>query len=121
MIYNIYYNTLNKELKKAINSKSISVEDLKKVYENLKMKNSKKKKTINLIMIIVIVIFGILGIPTFINSGNPEFTKFMLLFLIPIIIVIYGIVYFTQIGLIKIQFNNAIKKNYPELVDDLKL
>ena len=81
MIYNIYYNTLNKELKKAIASKSISVEDLKNVYENIKIKNNKKKKTINLVMIIVIVIFIILGIPAFINSNNPEFTKFMLVLL----------------------------------------
>ena len=121
MIYNIYYNTLNKELKKAIDSKSISVEDLKKVYENLKIKNNKKKKTINLVTTIVIVISVILGIPRFINSNTPEFTKFMLLLLIPLIVVIYGIVYLTQVGLIKIQFNYAIKKNYPELANELKL
>ena len=35
---NIYYNTLNKELNRAIYSKSISPEDLKKIYEKFKEK-----------------------------------------------------------------------------------
>ena len=121
MVYNIYYNTLNKELKKAINSKTISSDDLKKIYEGLKEKNNKKKKTINIVMVCVILMFAIMGFPILTKSNDTGLIKFMLLLLIPSLVIIYFLVYFTQIGLIKMQFNNAIKKNYPELAKELHL
>ena len=117
----IYFKTLNKELKKAINTKTISEEDLKKIYTNLKEKTQKKKKTMNIVMLIVIAMFIIMGIPTVTKANDQEMTKFLIMLFVPIIAIIYLIIYFTQIGIIKIQFNNAIKKNYKELEKKLKL
>ncbi len=117
----IYYSTLNKNLKRAINSKTISEEDLRKIYTNLKENLNRKKKTMNIVMIIIIVMFIMMGIPTVTRANNPEMTKFFIMLFVPVIAIIYGIVYFTQFGLIKIQFNKAIKNNYPELSEKIKL
>ncbi len=117
----IYFNSLNKNLKKAIYSKSISSDDLKKIYEEFKEKNKKKQKTLNIVMVCVAFMFILIEVLSFSKAKNAEFAKIMLLFTIPLLAIIYLIVYFTQIGLIKIQFNNAIKKNYPELANELKI
>ena len=118
---NIYYNTLNKELKKAIYTRALSSEQLKNIYTQIKQKNDKKKKTINIVMICVAFMFILMEILSFSKTDNPEFAKTMLLFNLPIIVIIYVLVYFTQIGIMKIQFNGAIKKNYPELANELQL
>jgi len=116
-----YYNTLNKELKKAIYAKSISTEDLRRIYEKIKQENNKKKKTINMVMIFLAVLLIIICVTTSFEIEDLEFMKFMLLLLIPIIAIIYFLVYFSQIGIMKMQFNRAIKKNYPELASELVL
>ncbi|MBP3921050.1 MAG: hypothetical protein J6D28_05750 [Bacilli bacterium] len=121
MVYNIYYDTLNKELKKAIYSKSISSEDLKSIYKNIRLKNQKKKKTINITMILVFFMFFIMSIPIFLNANDSGMIKFFILLFIPLFAIIYGVVYFTQCGILKLQFNKAIKDNYPELYNELKL
>ena len=117
----IYYNTLNRDFKKALKNKTFSNEDLRKVFEKIKTENNKKKKTINIVMIALLVLMVIMMFPTIINSNNPDMTKFMIKFMIPIYILIYAIVYITQIGILKLQFNQAIKKNYPDLADEIKL
>jgi len=117
----IYYSTINNELKKAINSKSISEEELKKIYVNLKENLKKKKKTINIVMIVVLAIFIMMGIPTVARANDSEMTKFFIMLFVPVFALIYVIVYLTQFGLIKMQFNKAIKNNYPELSEKIKL
>ena len=121
MVYRIHYVKLNKELKKRINEKTIPADELKKVYENFIVSINKKKKTINIVMIIVAVLFGVMLLPIITKASDPKLTKFMLTMIIPAIVIIYLAVYFTQVGLIKTQFNNAIKKNYPELAKELGL
>ena len=117
----IYYMKLNNELKKAINEKTISEADLKKVYDKFMESRAKKKKTIDIVMAIVIAMFAIMTIPMLNKAGDPRLTKFMLTFIIPVLIVIYVLIYFTQIGLVKTQFDNAIRKNYPNLAKELGL
>ena len=118
---NIYYNTLNKELNRAIYSKSISPEDLKKIYEKFKEKNNKKKKILNITMICVALMFILMEIPIFLKIDDIEYAKMILLFSIPIFVILYFAIYYTQVGLIKSQFDSAIKKNYPELANELHL
>ena len=72
-------------------------------------------------MIIIIVMFRVMLLPIITKTNDPKLTKFMIMFIIPTIAIIYLIVYFTQVGLIKSQFDNAIKKNYPELIEELKI
>lgn len=117
----IHYNTLNYELKKAIKTKSLSQEDLKTIYTKMKESNKKKKKTTNIVMIVVLVIFLLTGLPVIMQADDPKLTKFMITFFIPIYIIIYALVYITQFGIVKLQFNSIVKKNYPELADEIKL
>ena len=117
----IYYNTLNGELKKAISARAFSVAQLLDIHANIKEELDKKKKVLNIVMICVAVVFIVMGAMTCIKAGNPDLTKFMILLFVPVIEIMYFLVYFTQVGLMKTQFNNAIKKNYPELEEDLKL
>ena len=71
-------------------------------------------------MIVMLVVFALTIVPV-ISKSDPDMTKFMIKFMIPIYILIYLIVYITQIGILKLQFNQAIKKNYPDLADEIKL
>ena len=117
----IYYNTLNKELKNKIDKKELSKDDLRKLYKRFIDNINKKKRTINVVMILVICLFFVMTMPVIMKASDPKLTKFMLLIIIPTIIFIYILIYYTQVGLIKTQLENAIKKNYPEMIQELEL
>lgn len=121
MVYNISYNSLDTELKKAIRAKSFSSDELKKIYTQIKQENDKKKKTLNKVMIFIIIIFFLMTILTLSKKTDTGHAIISLLFTIPAIAIVYAVLYFTQIGIMKMQFNNAIKKSYPELANEIKL
>ena len=116
-----YYVTLNKELKKSIYAKALSPEQLKDVYARIKQNKDKQKKVIKIVMLCITIMSILMDVVTFQNRHDPELFVFMLLLTIPLIVIICALVYFSQIGIITIQFNRAIEKSYPELAGKLKL
>ena len=121
MLIYINYACLDKGLKKAIYSKTISVEDLKKVYASLKAESNRKKKVLNIVIPIIFVVSFLLFIPSIAMEGHLDIIIPAILITALFLAIIYGIVYLLQIGIIKIQFNKAIKNNYPNLEKELKL
>ena len=116
-----YYATLNKELKESICARALSPEQLKVTYARIKNQKNKKMKTLNIVMVCVAVGAIVMEALTFSKINNQEVIVLMLLLTIPIIAVVYALVYVSQIGIITIQFNAAIRKGYPELANELKL
>lgn len=117
----LYYNTLNKDLKKEIRSKSISDEELKEISEKMRLENKKKQKVMNIVMISIFVLFIIMAITMVIREENFVMNINILLMPIVLFAIIYGIVYISQFGIIKLQFNRIIKKYYPDIADEIKL
>ena len=118
-MYFISIRTLNWQLKKAIYSKSLTTEELKKVSEDIREKQKQLQKVIIAITVFVIILFL-----TFIVMGIMKgilFTPSMIFGIIAIIPIIYVVCYFTQIGILKMQYNRAIRKNYAESFEDLKV
>lgn len=114
MVVPYYYRTLNYELKKAIKQRKLSPDELKKIYIKLKKENDEKEKNIKKIMIALFILFLLFYILTLCVYG---FTLSSLL----LFVFVYAFIYYTQIGMLKREFNRVVKKSYPELANEIKL
>ncbi len=117
----IHYRTLNMQLKRAIVNRSLSEDQLREAAENVKAGNKKTMKTINIAMIICAVIFLIMFVPVIRENGDPKFIGIMLAIIVGSLAFVYAAIYELMVGVLKGQFNKAVKKGYPEMAKELKV
>ena len=117
----IHYRTLSMDLKKAIVNKYLTEDQLKETSERMKEDNRKYVKRINVIVIVVAVIFVIMSIQPMMNIGDPKFIVMMIGIIIGSLALVYVLSYFAMVGIVKCQYNSAVKKYYPEIADEVKI
>lgn len=118
-MYFISIRTLDWQLKKAIYSQSLTKEELEKISEGIREKQKQLQKLIIAITIFVAILF-VIFIVMGITRGMPFALPIMLGMMVTVPI-IYFICYITQIWILKIQYNKAIRKNYNDFFDELKV
>ncbi|WP_066889743.1 hypothetical protein [Clostridium nigeriense] len=117
----IYISKLNNEVKKNIRNRKYSLEEVEHIKANISQTINMRKKSIpKIIAIFVGVIFTIL-ILGIIKAGIDKVMIFSVLTTIPIVVIIMGFIWFSGIGILKIEYNMAVRKGYPEYVDRLLL
>lgn len=117
----IQFNTLNYKLKKAIKERALTPEQLRATAENLKKQNSKTTKLLAIIMVAVFVLISGCFIFMAVSDGGDvlDWVK-KSIFSIPLYFVGFGVMWVLQCGIVKLQFNSAVKKYYPELAAEVK-
>jgi uncharacterized membrane protein len=83
--------------------------------------NNTKKKTLKIIAIVLVVAMIFMAFLTFMNNKNFNLFLMISFFGSIISLLICGFVYFCILGIFNMQYNKAIKDNYPDLYDELKL
>lgn len=119
----ISFKTLNNNVQDAISTGKFPEKNLRELSANLKASQKKNLKfTIIIVAIMAVFIGGLFG---YILYSNPvevqEHLLGWILGYLGIIAIIFLGSYFTQIGIIRGQFNIALKEGYPELYKELKL
>lgn len=117
----IYYSTLNKDIKRNILAKNYTEEQLKEIYESLKVLKAKKIKSFKLAVIIVVVVMIIVGWTSFDSMGFSEVFIYSLGSTAFICLAALLLGWFCSFGILKIQFSRAVKKAYPECIEEFKL
>ena len=116
----MWLRLLNKQFKDALYSKSIPEEQLREIHAKLVEDNRKKKKIMNIVMIAIILFMGLTSVYTY-SSRDVSVGKYMIIFSVVIVVVIYVLLYILMFAVYNWQYNSAIKKNYSEIADELKL
>lgn len=119
----ISFKTLNNNVQDAISQGKFPEKNLRELSAQLKASQKKEIKFMFIIVGIMAVFIG--GLFGYILYSNPvevqEHLLGWILGYLGIIAVIFAGCYFTQIGIIKGQFNIALREGYPELYKELKL
>jgi hypothetical protein len=114
----ISFNTLNSNLRKAIKEKTLSPEELRSVSVRMKASHKKTTKLFTIILGVFVVFFG-----TIMALGMSKGGVFLpsIVMFVASMAAAWAIIWFTQVGIIKLQFNGLIKKYYPELYSEVKV
>ncbi len=128
MLYFVRYKSLNRDLENAIGCRTLPVDQLKAISENLKAEYKSKKRIamiiISLFTLILAVVCAICVIPVINNIQNSNDISGIIFLIgsIVVIALIFGdLVYKIIVGKVKNQFNRAVKNGYPELFKEIKL
>lgn len=117
----IQFNTLNYKLKKAIKERALTPEQLRATAEGLKKENLKITKILAIVMAALFVILSGVFIFMAISDDGDVLGWVIKSFLsIPAYVAGFGIMWVLQCGIVKMQFNSAVKKYYPELNGEVK-
>lgn len=119
----ISFKTLNNNVQDAISMGKFPEKNLRELSAQLKASQKKEIKTMFIIVGVMAVLIG--GLFGYILYSNPvevqEHLLGWILGYLGIVAIIFLGSYFTQIGIIKGQFNIALREGYPELYKELKL
>lgn len=112
-----YYVKLDRYIKRAIRKGECSLEEVKRIRNNLEETIKINNKRFGKILIVIFVIMVVLGILS-LFQGTP-----IILFLemIPMYFVIFAICWFACVGNLKFEYNLAVRKGYPEYKKELFL
>lgn len=113
----MFYRTLNERFRELMRTHAISDDELRQAADEMK---AKQKKSF-IIYVVTVAIFSILMIGAGIIQPmiKPIQNIWFGIFLSIAVAIIAG--YFLPIGILRIQFNRELKKDYPHLYDELKL
>ena len=117
----ISYRTLSMDMKRTIVNKQLTEDQLRETSERMKEDNRKYMKRIYLVISIVAVVSVVMGLPLMIRIRDPKFIVMILGIIIDTLVIVYVICYGALIGIVKSQFNRAVKKAYPEIADEVKI
>ena len=119
----ISFKTLNNNVQDAISMGKFPEKNLRELSAQLKASQKKEIKTMFIIVGVMAVLIG--GLFGYILYSNPvdvqEHLLGWILGYLGIVAIIFLGSYFTQIGIIRGQFNIALREGYPELYKELKL
>lgn len=113
----IYVTHLNYEVRKNIKNRKYPLDEVKRIKVNVEELFNMRKKRFKLVFSIFSVLaIALLGLS--VAEGTPIVFVFKIIpyFLIPMLIL-----WLIGAGLLKYEYNSAIKKGYPENIDDLRL
>ncbi len=118
----IHFKTMNTNLQESIRMAKVPEKNVIDVSQKLKSENKKNFKVLSIVMAAVAVILG--GNLAYVLIKNPSMQDALLQWIIgyiAIVAIIYFLVYLCICGIIKIQFNGALKEGYPELYKEHKI
>ena len=118
----ISFKTLNNNVQDAISTGKFPEKKLRELSAQLKASQKKEIKTMCIIVgVMAVIIGGLFGYTVFTSPGMQENLLGWILGYLGLVAFMFVAAYFTQIGIIKGQFNIALREGYPELYKELKL
>ena len=117
----MYFRYLRKQFKEQMEAHALSEDELREAAGGLK---KKQKKMFIWWIVATVFIDGLLIfnlINQIIKGTNPDSLPVGIAGTALLSIIVGAFFYFPFLGIIKIQFNKALKENYPELLNELKL
>lgn len=118
----ISFKTLNNNVQDAISTGKFPEKNLRELSANLKASQKKDFKfTIIIVAIMAVFIGGLFGYMIYNSLEMQQHLLGWILGYLGIVAIIFLGSYFTQIGIIRGQFNIALREGYPELYKELKL
>lgn len=118
----IWYKTMNSNLQDSLRKGKVPEKNVLELSEKIKAENKKNFKTLSVVMAIIFVMMG--GYMTFVLASNSGLQDALLQWIIGFL-VIYAIIfigtYLAVGGIMKIQFNGAVREGYPELYPKCKV
>ena len=118
----ISFKTLNNNVQDAISTGKFPEKKLRELSANLKASQKKDFKfTIIIVAIMAVFIGGLFGYMIYNSLEMQQHLLGWILGYLGIVVIVFLGSYLTQIGIIRGQFNIALRKGYPELYKELKL
>ena len=118
----ISFKTLNNNVQDAISTGKFPEKNLRELSAGLKESQKKEMKFIFILVgIMAVFIGGLFGYMIFNSTEMQAHLLGWILGYLGIVALIFLISYFTQIGIIKGQFNIALREGYPDFYKELKL
>ena len=118
----ISFKTLNSNLDVSLRKAKVPEKNLAEISESIKAGAKKDTKLVIIIMAIVAVMLGgFLGYTLYSNPDMREAIAQWIIGYFVLIAVLSLLVYFANVGLIKVQFNSALKEGYPEFYKQYKV
>ena len=117
----MFWRTLNGKFRNLMRNHELSDEELRKASDDLKSTQQKVFIGYVIGMLILVGLFIWHIIEQYYHPTNTDPFYVTVLGAIILIIVAGVFFYFITMGIIKIQFNNELKKDYPHLYDEIKL
>lgn len=120
----ITFTTLNRELKKALKDRQLSVEELDQVYQDMKnsVEEGRKEKITPIVAIVFCVFLCIVYVNMALEDGAPAAEMIpVILVLVVFCAAMVFVMKWLNYGLMAQQFQAALKKGYPEYADKYKL
>lgn len=118
----ISYKKLNDKLQDSLATGKLPEKNVRALSEQLKAQNKKEIKTTAIITGVLAVIFG--GILTAMIISSKSMQSALLWWIIGYFALV-GFMFFAgyivSIGIIKLEFNSALKEGYPELYKECKI
>ena len=126
MIVKVSYKKLSKEILNALSAGVMELQDVKALRKNVEEYVTPKKKAFIYIIVLMIVTFGVMGGSSIMNmsKNGPVDYSLLLFILVPVIVVLalgLALGAWINFGMIKSQYNSALKKGYPQMYEELKL
>jgi hypothetical protein len=115
----IHYEKLSPQVKKKMKDRAYSVEELQLLQEGIKMRRLEKMKAFKRVIIIMSIIFVMLIGMTFMSAmkmPNVNMSVIVMTSVMTAVICVMVLILtkFLGVDLVRNQFMNQIKKNYPE-------
>ena len=124
MIYTIATTTLNKEVKRKLETNQYNKEEVTAIYmEYLKVKEQREKsfRTVRLIMMFTVILLPILTLVGALQRGQDLVpVLFSILLLLFIIVPVYFLAYYLMFSRFKHQLHSAMTRHYADVIEECK-
>ena len=124
MIYTIATTTLNKEVKRKLETNQYSKEEVTAIYmEYLKLKGQREKsfRTVRFVIMFTVILLPILTLVGALQRGQdlvPVLFSILLLFFI--IVPVYFLAYYLMFGRFKHQLHSAMSIRYADVIEEFE-
>ncbi|MCL1912289.1 MAG: hypothetical protein FWG10_00045 [Eubacteriaceae bacterium] len=113
MIFILFPETLQKNLKKALQNSELAIDQVRSVELEIKARHNTKNKGIKLAAFISIGVYALMAILYISNMRATKIALFSLLATGAVLFAILALAKFFYVDLLKRQFQKALKKGYP--------
>ena len=118
----ITFKTLNNNLQDSLQSGKVPEKNVIEISERLKAETKKDFKLVVIVMSVVTVMLGGFLAYSMMNStGMREALLQWIIGFVVLVGVLFFLCYMAFVGIIRIQFNGAVKEGYPELYKKCKV
>ncbi|UJD01619.1 hypothetical protein [Streptococcus oralis] len=124
MIYTIATTTLNKEVKRKLETNQYSKEEATAIYmEYLKVKEQREKsfRTVRLIMMFTVILLPIFTLVGALQRGQELVpVLFSILLLLFIIVPVYFLAYYLMFSRFKHQLHSTMSTHYADVIEEFE-